>query len=231
MEHEGPEPDVSRETPPTEETWSALERWLGLSLSPTQRDHLIRYRIWLEEEALGAGGIGPGEVQRLYDRHVFDSLAYLRGVGPSKAAAGLHVADIGSGVGLPGIPLAIACPTWQVTLVDRSDRRTHLSRRAVRVLGLSNVEVLTADVHRLEGSFDLVVFRASLPIPQAYQAFTGIAGPDGIGLLGVSRRRESPGVPTPPEGVAYELSSEGSEVLDSPFWLLRMRHTQAPRAE
>jgi len=46
----------------------------------------------------------------------------------------------------------------------------------------------------------------------------------GVGLFGVSRLPERPEIPRPPDGIAFSLSSEGSEVLDSPFWLLRMHH-------
>ena len=135
------------------------------------------------------------------------------------------IVDIGSGVGLPGIPMAIALPWCEVMLVDRSERRTHLARRAVRILGLDNVAVRTTDAERLAGSFDVVAFRASLPLPAAGEVFAAVATGDGLGLLAVSRLSAQPSVGSPPTGVAYELSSEHPEVLDSPFWLLRMRRT------
>lgn len=230
MKHEGgAHDDVSRETPPTEETWSALERWLGLSLSTGQRQSLEDFGAWLVGEAVQAGGIGPSEVERLLDRHLLDSLVYLRGVGDPDVASPTvehtRLADIGSGVGLPGIPLAIARPDWDVTLIDRADRRTFLARRAVRVLGLGNVDVRTEDVSSVTDQFDILTFRASLPVDGATTLFLEAAKPDGIGLFGVSRLPEAPTIPDPPAGVAYELTSEEHEVLDSPFWLLRMRRT------
>ena len=236
MKQRGQDPsNVSRETPPDEETWLALERWLGLRLSGVQRDALVTYGEWLATEALQAGGIGPGERTRLYDRHVFDSLGYLRGLQSGEDRQDIprsqgvprdgDVVDVGAGVGLPGIPMAIAVPWLTFTLVDRSDRRTFLARRAVRILGLENVEVQTIDAGRLDQRFDTVVFRASLPIPQAATTFQSLATQGGTGLLGVSRREAAPVVPSPPDGVAYDLTSEWPGVLDSPFWLLRMRRT------
>lgn len=230
MKHEGEaHDDVSRETPKTEETWSALERWLGLSLSLDQRKQLELFGTWLAAEAVRAGGIGPAEVERLHDRHIHDSLAYLRGVAgagaPSILADRPSLVDVGSGVGLPGIPLAIALPDWDVTLVDRADRRTFLARRAVRVVGLENVTVLTQDAASMQDRFDVVAFRASLPVTEASRLFVDLANPEGIGLFGVSRLPNEPTLPDPPAGVAYDLTSEETEVLDSPFWLLRMRRT------
>ncbi len=196
---------------------------------------MVTYGEWLANEALQAGGIGPHERTRLYDRHIFDSLGYLRGFRApddrpeSLVSLGIagdgSVVDIGTGVGLPGIPMAIAAPWLGFTLVDRSDRRTFLVRRAVRILGLENIEVRTLDAGQLDQRFDAVVFRASLPIPEAAVAFLSLSKPEGTGLLGVSRRETAPEVPPAPDGVAYELTSEWPGVLDSPFWLLRMRRT------
>lgn len=231
MKHRGQDAhEVSRETPPSDKTWSALERWLGLSLSGGQRQRLIEYHGWLGTEAEAAGGIGPHEKGRLYDRHVFDSLGYLKGIEaeslvPQGHPSKLRLVDVGSGVGLPGIPIAIARPDVDVVLLDRAERRTLLARRAVRILGLDNIEVRTADVDHVSEVFDVVAYRASLPLSEAAQAFARLAEPSGVGVFGISRLEEQPSVPPPPDGVAYEVSSERPEVLDSPFWLLRMLRT------
>ncbi|GMR02832.1 MAG: hypothetical protein BMS9Abin20_1183 [Acidimicrobiia bacterium] len=198
--------------------YEPIARWLGITLTPQQRALLSRYEEWLADEAMAAGGIGPHEEFRLFDRHVADSLAYCKGL-PETIET---IADIGGGVGLPSIPMAVAFPDTAFTLVDRSERRTRLARRAVRILGLENLVVTTTDVSRVTDTFDVVTFRASVPVGRAAALTLKLTSPGGLGLFGVSRLRDRPKIPGPPDGIAFSLSSEGSEVLDSPFWLLRM---------
>ena len=94
-----------------------------------------------------------GEMLR---RHLLDSLAMQRFVdaGP--------LADLGAGPGLPGIPLAIADPELQVTLVDSNGKMARFQREAVRVLGLSNVRVLQSRAENVAepGAYRLLTARA-----------------------------------------------------------------------
>jgi 16S rRNA (guanine527-N7)-methyltransferase len=95
----------------------------------------------------------PREMLR---RHLLDSLAMQRFVddGP--------LADLGAGPGLPGIPLAIADPSLQVTLVDSNGKMSRFQREAVRTLGLGNVRVLQARAEAVDepGAFRLLTARA-----------------------------------------------------------------------
>ena len=193
---------------------------LGHSLDDSQVDALERYARFLVEEASVAGGIGPAEGERVFDRHIGDALAFLAGVSESPTT----MVDVGSGVGLPGIPLAIAIPATAVTLVERSARRAHLVRRVVRILGLPNVTIVEGEIRRVRGPFDVVVFRASLPLEPATAEFERLSvEPHGVGLFGLSRLPHPPETPDPPPGVSYEAIGDDFGVLDSPFWLLRMR--------
>ena len=196
-----------------------MENWLGIDLDTDQRVALRRFERWLDEEAAPAGGIGPAEGNRLFDRHIADSLAFQLGI-PRNARS---VVDVGGGVGLPSSPLAILRPDIEFALVDRSQRRTDLAARAMKILGLSNYSVLTTDVSTLDPSYDVALFRASLPIRLAANAFVTCTKPSGVGLLGVSRKRDRPTVPSAPEGITFALSLEGDRILESPFWLLVMR--------
>lgn len=191
---------------------------VGLSLSATQVAMLHTYREFLGSEAVAAGGIGPAEGDRLGDRHIADSMMFLTGI-PTSAVS---VADIGSGVGLPGIPMAICRPDLTITLVDRSQRRTDLAARAVRILDLGNVQTLTMDVSELPGGYDVLTFRASLTVESAAQVLQDRQDAHIVGLFGVSRLHAQPELPEPPVGLAYRLTEESKGVLDSPFWLLRM---------
>jgi 16S rRNA (guanine527-N7)-methyltransferase len=87
-------------------------------------------------------------------RHLLDSLAVASHV------RGQTLADLGSGAGLPGIPLAIIAPARAVSLVDSNGKKTRFLRAAVRELKLANVQVVERRVEAVEGSFDCITARA-----------------------------------------------------------------------
>lgn len=93
----------------------------------------------------------PGE---MVSRHLLDSLAVL------PYLHGGSLADLGSGAGLPGIPLAIARPGLAVTLVESNGKKARFLREAVRSLPLGNVTVAQARVQDATGRFDSVTARA-----------------------------------------------------------------------
>lgn len=90
----------------------------------------------------------------MVSRHLLDSLAVLPFV------RGQSLADLGSGAGLPGIPLAIALPDISTTLVESNGKKTRFLREAVRSLPLANVKVEQARVQDVSGVFDTVTARA-----------------------------------------------------------------------
>jgi 16S rRNA (guanine527-N7)-methyltransferase len=99
------------------------------------------------------------EPGRMVTHHVLDSLAVLPHL-PS--AASLRLLDVGSGGGVPGIPLAIARPGWQVTMIDSNHKKCTFIRQAAIELALANVTVVTARVEefRPDAPFDVVISRA-----------------------------------------------------------------------
>lgn len=77
----------------------------------------------------------------------------------------IKIADIGSGGGLPGIPLALVLPQFDFTLVERMEKRCAFLENEKAILGLKNVSVLKAEAERIpQESFDLVTFRAFRPL-------------------------------------------------------------------
>jgi 16S rRNA (guanine527-N7)-methyltransferase len=195
--------------------------WLGIEWSGDQRRLMVLYQQWLLDEAMQAGGIGQGEAPRLFDRHIGDSLAFLRLIDEGAST----LIDVGSGVGLPAIPIAIARPNLAVTLVDRSERRTRLSARSLRILGLGNVDVRTMDIADIEGVFDITTFRASLRIEEATSVYQRLAALGGTGIFAWSRLEHPKSPPPPPADTIFNLVSEGAGVLGSPAWLLRIQRS------
>ena len=92
--------------------------------------------------------------QEMVIRHLLDSLAVLPHL------HGTTLADLGTGAGLPGIPLALARPDLQVTLVDSNGKKVRFLRAVVRELGLERVEPVQARVEQLDGQFDTLTTRA-----------------------------------------------------------------------
>jgi len=202
------------------EAFEAIEDWLGIAIDSGQREKFARLESWLRDEAIPAGGIGRAEHARLFDRHIMDSLAFDVGI-PDDARTAV---DVGGGVGLPSIPLAILRPDIDFVLVDRSRRRTDLAGRAGRILGLRNHTIINGEISQVDTAYDVALFRASLPISAAATILSRCLDRSGVGLLGVSRQSAEPDIPSAPEGITFALSREGDRVLTSPFWLLTMRN-------
>lgn len=97
-----------------------------------------RYAELLAGPGVERGLIGPREVDRLWDRHILNSAVLGELIEPDAA-----VVDVGSGAGLPGIPLAIARPDLSVTLVEPMLRRSEFLAEAIETLGL-DIDVVRA---------------------------------------------------------------------------------------
>ena len=119
------------------------------------------YTGLLRTAGIERGLIGPREVPRLWGRHVLNS-AVVGELIESEA----DVLDVGSGAGLPGIPLAIARPDLWVTLVEPMQRRVVFLEEVIDALGIGNVEVLRARAEEVDprGKADVVVSRAVAPL-------------------------------------------------------------------
>lgn len=87
-------------------------------------------------------------------KHIIDSLSTMTFI------QGPHVCDVGTGPGFPGIPLAIALPKIQFTLIDSNQKRTIFIQQALLKLGLSNVTVAHQRIEATIGSFDTIISRA-----------------------------------------------------------------------
>ena len=118
-----------------------------------------RYADLLTGPGVERGLIGPREVDRIWDRHILNSAAVAE-----LLDQGVRIADIGSGAGLPGLPIAIARPDIHVALVEPMLRRTEFLTEAVQVLGVA-AEVVRGraeepGVRMAVGGADAVVSRA-----------------------------------------------------------------------
>ncbi len=145
---------------------------LGCQLSPAQLSLFHQFRVALLEwnERINLTSIvDPDEVEM---RHFLDSLTVLAAIehDPS-VGTDLRIIDIGSGAGLPGVPLAIVMPQSRVTLLEATGKKVAFLSYLVERLALRNVDVLLgraeerAHERAYRESYDLVVARAVAPLP------------------------------------------------------------------
>ena len=128
-------------------------------------DDVVRYVGMLAGDGVVRGLIGPREVPRLWDRHVLNSAAVAEAV-----PDGARVVDVGSGAGLPGIPLALARPDVTLTLVEPMARRVEFLSDVVTELGapwrIVRGRAEERSVVRSVGPVDVVTARAVAPLPR-----------------------------------------------------------------
>ena len=135
-----------------------------------------RYVYILRSTAVEWGLLGPREAERLWDRHILNSAA-LSELIPADSA----VADVGSGAGLPGIPLAILRPDLRVTLVEPLLRRSTFLTQTVEELQISDrVEVVRSRAEDHRQTYHIVVARALAPLDRLIGWCNPLRAPDGV---------------------------------------------------
>ncbi len=123
-------------------------------------------RLATDSETFGL--LGPRELPRIWSRHVINS-ALLSELVPAESL----VADVGSGAGLPGIPMAIAQPKAHFTLIEPMERRANWLSAVVQDLGIKNVDVVRARAEEVSRTdFDIVTARAVAALDKLLKLLT-----------------------------------------------------------
>ena len=136
---------------------------LGITLQQSQHDQLIEYLQLLEKWNQVYNLTSIRGLPRMLSYHLLDSLS----VSPL-LVNGRKAIDVGSGAGLPGIPLAIAMPDIIWVLLDSNARKTRFIRQAIAHCGLKNVQVVQSRVqdYHAPDALDFIVSRAYAPLAE-----------------------------------------------------------------
>lgn len=151
---------------------------LGLSLPPEAEERLLAYLALLSRWNRVFNLTAVRGTEDMVTRHLLDSLAVV----PHLPAGSLI--DVGSGAGLPGIPIAIADPARPVTLLDRSHKRIGFLTEAVARLGLGHVNLVCAraEEHQPASPYDVVITRAFASLADAATATRHLLAPGGVAV-------------------------------------------------
>lgn len=181
-------------------TAAALERQLrdglnelDLELPQHAEERLLRYVTLLQKWNRVYNLTAIREPSKLVSHHLLDSLAVLPHI------AGPSVADVGSGAGLPGIPLAIARPEWTVFLVESNHKKAAFLRQTVIELGLQRVTVVVDRVEdwQPEPRVAIAISRAFSDLTGFIDAARHLVAPDGLlaAMKGIHPHEELANVP------------------------------------
>jgi 16S rRNA (guanine527-N7)-methyltransferase len=171
----------------------------------------VRYAELLATAGVEWGLLGPHEAQRLWERHLLNCAVVAELV-----ESGERVVDIGSGAGLPGLPMVIAKPGLRVVLVESLLRRAEFLRMVIAELGL-DVEVVRgraedAEVRRSAGSSDAVTSRAVASLDKLTRWSLPLLRPGGR-LLAIKGER-APGEVREHRRVMARLGASDARVVE-----------------
>lgn len=175
---------------------------LGQSLSGQQQKMLVQYVSLLQRWNKTFNLTSVRAPEEMVVRHLLDSLA----IRPWLHEAPLL--DIGTGAGLPGIPLAITHPAMAVTLLDSNGKKTRFVKQVALELGLSNVTVVQSRVEQYRSASSQVVTRAFASVPDIVSLVAACVTPGGrvLALKGALVDSEIAELPAPWQAQRHALT-------------------------
>jgi 16S rRNA (guanine527-N7)-methyltransferase len=159
---------------------------LGVTLAPADAARLLTLLDELERWNRSYNLTAIESREEMITHHLLDSLSI------SPELEGDRIADVGTGAGFPGLPLALVNPARQFTLIDSVGKKIRFVTHAARTLAVSNVTAVQARVETFQPaqSFDTVTARAFAPLPSLIECAGQLCTPGGVVLAMKGRRPE-----------------------------------------
>jgi 16S rRNA (guanine527-N7)-methyltransferase len=191
---------------------------LGLALTDAQIEMLITYLRELKRWNRKANLVGFRTDEAMIRHGVLESLAFLQAF---RVQPGLRLLDIGSGAGLPGIPLKVAAPDLAVTMIEATRKKASFLRQVCRVLQLRSASVLQTRAEFLHKdpahrqAYDVVTARAVARLPEALTLCAPFVKSDGRVVLPVGPKwpREAETLRRPDLRIEGVLNTSGDRCL------------------
>ncbi|PKM21799.1 MAG: 16S rRNA (guanine(527)-N(7))-methyltransferase RsmG [Gammaproteobacteria bacterium HGW-Gammaproteobacteria-14] len=166
---------------------------LGIDLSSAQQARLLDYVNLLHKWNAAYNLTAVRDPADMVVRHLLDSLSVLPHVQATE------IIDVGTGAGIPGIPLALALPDLQVTLLDSNGKKTRFAKQAALELGLDHVKVVQARAEQYRNVSPQVISRAFASLPDMLDVAGHLLAPGGrmLAMKAVLTDIEMAGVQAP----------------------------------
>jgi|APCry1669189070_1035195.scaffolds.fasta_scaffold10446_3 16S rRNA (guanine527-N7)-methyltransferase len=155
---------------------------------PGHESEITAYADFLTSAGIERGLIGPKEGEIIWERHIFNCLPVI-----SLIPHGVKVIDIGSGAGLPGIPIALARPDLTVLLVEPLQRRVDFLNEALELIAIESATVFRGRAQHCKTKAEIVTARAVAPIEKLKTITWHLLKPGGslLAIKGMSAQEEA----------------------------------------
>lgn len=149
---------------------------MGLEIEPAQQQKLLDYLALLMKWNRAYNLTAIRDPDEMVPRQLLDSLSIL------PLVRGKQILDVGTGAGLPGIPLAICIPDASFTLIDANGKKTRFVQQAKMELGLENLQVQQTRIEQFESTqgFDTITSRAFAALPKIVELTARLLSKDGV---------------------------------------------------
>ena len=203
------------------EGWATAASEMGVELAPGAESRLDRYERFLVERASREGMVAAGDAPRIRDRHILDCLR----AAPLILSHDRRAYDLGSGAGLPGVVIAIACPELHVVLVEGRRHRSDFLREVVGELELANATVHAgkagALTDRVADRADVCLSRAFAPAKRGWAVAERLLVPEGRLVYWAGRRADLSA--ELPRDASWEVVEPPSDTGSGPLAVIRRK--------